>query len=86
MVNEEKIAPFPDEALPGFTVTKRLEADHIVPMDRITQMEGFDKLTFEQQLSVLNNTDNFIGLETQMRPKAQKLLPNGLRIKSLVHQ
>jgi hypothetical protein len=62
MVNEGRIAPFPDEALPGFTVTGRLEADHIVSMDRITRMEGFDKLTFDQQLSVLNNPDNFIGL------------------------
>ena len=25
-------------------------------------MEGFDQLTFEQQLSVLNYSDNFIGL------------------------
>lgn len=61
-VNEGKVAPFPDEALPGFTVTRRLEADHIVSMDRITRMEGFDKLTVNQQLSVLNNPDNFIGL------------------------
>jgi len=64
MVNKGKIAPFPDEALPGFTVTKRLHADHIVSMDRITKMEGFDKLTRDQQLSVLNNPDNFIGLST----------------------
>lgn len=62
MVNEGKIAPFPDDALPGFTVTKRLEADHIVSMDRITRMEGSDRLTKSQQVSVLNNTDNCIGL------------------------
>jgi len=31
-------------------------------MDTITRMEGFDKLTKEQQLSVLNNPENFIPL------------------------
>ena len=61
-VNEGKVPPFPDNALPGFTVTKRLEADHIVSMDRITRMEGFEDLTREQQVKILNNSDNFIGL------------------------
>ncbi|WP_444924590.1 polymorphic toxin-type HINT domain-containing protein [Microbulbifer sp. DLAB2-AF] len=60
-VNVGKIPPYPDEALPGFTVLKKLEADHIVPMARIAKMEGFDKLSKEQQLSILNFPDNFIG-------------------------
>jgi len=61
-INKGKIPPFPDEALPGMTVNKKLEADHIVSMDKITRMEGFDKLSNTQQLSILNNPDNFIGL------------------------
>jgi hypothetical protein len=61
-VNRGKQFPHADEALPGFEVTERLQADHIVSMDRITRMEGFDKLTKAQQLEVLNNPDNFIGL------------------------
>jgi hypothetical protein len=62
MVNRGKTFPAPDEALPGKTVTKRLHADHIVSMDKITRMDGFDKLTKEQQLAVLNNPANFQGL------------------------
>lgn len=31
-------------------------------MDEITRMEGFGKLTQKQQLEVLNNEKNFIGL------------------------
>ena len=62
MVNEGIILPMPDFALPGLEITKRLHADHIVPMDKITKMEGFDLLTKDQQLQVLNNPDNFTGL------------------------
>jgi hypothetical protein len=39
-----------------------LEADHIVPFDRIIKMLGFDKLTVEQQLRVLNYERNFEGI------------------------
>ncbi|WP_460288708.1 hypothetical protein [Clostridium sp. CTA-7] len=31
-------------------------------MDTITRMDGFEKLTKEQQLQVLNNPENFTGL------------------------
>ncbi|WP_199502013.1 Hint domain-containing protein [Mucilaginibacter conchicola] len=51
-----------DRALPGLKVDKPLHADHIVPMDEITRMDGFGQLTREQQLAVLNNKENFIGL------------------------
>lgn len=61
-VNNGKTFPHPDEALPGKTVTQRLQADHIVSMDRITRMEGFDQLTKTEKISVLNNSDNFYGL------------------------
>ena len=39
-----------------------LEADHIVPMKRIVQMPGFNRLTRSQQLEVLNLRKNFMGL------------------------
>ena len=61
-VNEGVEFPIPDPALPGKTITSKMEADHIVTMDKITRMDGFDKLTYEQQLKVLNNPENFAGL------------------------
>ncbi|MDD9149075.1 hypothetical protein OYT88_10980 [Sporolactobacillus sp. CQH2019] len=51
-----------DPVLPGKIITKKLEPDHIVSMDKISRMEGFDRLTEKQQLEVLNNPKNFIGL------------------------
>ena len=51
-----------DFALSGKTITTPLEADHIVPMKKITCMDNFEKLTYEEQLEVLNYKDNFIGL------------------------
>ena len=61
-VNEGISLPMNDFAIPGNVITKKLEADHIVPMKKIVTMEGFDKLSSEQQLSVLNFEENFIGL------------------------
>jgi len=61
-VNKGKKPPYPDEALPGLTVTGKLEADHIISMDKITSMKGFDMLTLKQQKSILNDPENFIGL------------------------
>jgi len=52
----------PDPAIPGKYITDRLQADHIVSMKNIAKMENFDKLTKEQQLKVLNNEKNFLGL------------------------
>ena len=64
MVNKDidKLIGKADPAIPGKTITKKLEADHIVSMDNIAKMEGFDLLTREQQLAVLNYEGNFIGL------------------------
>jgi hypothetical protein len=39
-----------------------LEADHIVSMKTITEMEGFNRLSTDNQLKVLNNPENFMGL------------------------
>ncbi|WP_199696831.1 hypothetical protein [Bacillus cereus] len=41
---------------------EKLEADHIVSMKEITDMEGFDLLPREQQIEVLNMDVNFVGL------------------------
>jgi len=43
-------------------INNKLEADHIVSMKKVTAMEGFDKLSFEEQVVVLNNLENFTGL------------------------
>ena len=61
-VNEGVSFPIDDPAIPGKIVADSFEADHIVSMDRITRMDGFDKLTREQQLELLNYRDNFEGL------------------------
>ncbi|WP_286467969.1 hypothetical protein [Myroides sp. DF42-4-2] len=61
-VNEDIALPMKDPALPGLDITSNLHADHIVPLKKTIRMEGFEKLTKEQQLEVLNNRDNFMGL------------------------
>ncbi|MCY6354740.1 hypothetical protein [Clostridium sp. ZS2-4] len=62
MVNEGVDLPMEDFALPGKQITNALEADHIVPMKKIVCMEGFEKLSYEQQVNILNYKENFIGL------------------------
>jgi hypothetical protein len=52
----------PDPAIPGKFITRNLEADHIVSMKKIAEMDGFDLLTEAQQVQILNNPENFIGL------------------------
>ncbi|TQV71511.1 hypothetical protein FLL45_20380 [Aliikangiella marina] len=60
--------PFDDPVFdhPDNTTTMRveetLEADHIVPMAEIVKMPGFERLTREQQLAVLNHQENFMAL------------------------
>lgn len=61
-VNEGVSFPIDDPAIPVKIVADSFEADHIVSMDRITRMDGFDKLIREQQLELLNYRDNFEGL------------------------
>ncbi|VVP49708.1 hypothetical protein PS874_05163 [Pseudomonas fluorescens] len=61
-VNKDVVLPMKDPALPGLQVTKSLHADHIVPMKAITEMSGFSKLTFADQVKVLNYERNFQGL------------------------
>ncbi|RMO74343.1 MULTISPECIES: PAAR domain-containing protein [Pseudomonas syringae group] len=59
MVNKDVVLPMKDPALPSLDITKPLHADHIVPMKQITEMDGFNKLTFNNQLDVLNHKPNF---------------------------
>jgi len=61
-VNKNITLPMEDPALPGLIIKKPLHADHIVSMKKITQMDGFSRLTTENQLKVLNNPKNFVGL------------------------
>ncbi|WP_231692057.1 hypothetical protein [Bacillus cereus] len=62
-----------DPALPGKIITGTLQADHIVSMDNIAKMDGFEMLTREQQIEVLNNPKNFIGLsESANKSKGPK--------------
>jgi hypothetical protein len=62
-----------DPALPGLKITESLQADHLVSMKKITEMEGFPDLTFNNQLKVLNNPENFVGLsETANKSKGSK--------------
>lgn len=61
-VNEGVTLPMDDPALPGLQITSRLHADHIVPMKKITEMNGFSRLNFENQVEVLNHPNNFQAL------------------------
>jgi hypothetical protein len=41
----------------------RLTVDHLVPVKDIVNMEGFDKLTWEQQKSVVDMADNLVAMD-----------------------
>jgi uncharacterized Zn-binding protein involved in type VI secretion len=72
-VNKGVELPMDDPALPGLQITKPLHADHIVSMKTITEYDGFSQLTFENQVKVLNNPQNFVGLsETANTSKGSK--------------
>ena len=72
-VNEGVQLPMDDPALPGLKITDNLQADHIVSMDEITRMDNFEKLTKNQQIAVLNNENNFIGLSEAANKSKGKL-------------
>jgi len=61
MVNQGRVGPFADPALPGF-VADVLEADHIVALKEVVRKPGFTQLTEENMLKVVNFRRNFIGL------------------------
>ena len=45
---------------------KERTVDHIVSMNEITQMPGFNRLTFDQQVEVLNCCGNFMALDRRV--------------------
>lgn len=62
-VNKGVVLPMNDFALSGLKITT----------DKISRMEGFDKLSFKDQLEILNYRDNFIGLsESANKSKGSK--------------
>jgi len=82
MVNEKVVLPMKDPALPGLEITKPLHADHIVPMKQITEMDGFNKLSFDKQLEVLNYKPNFSPLsETANTSRGAKTFEQWTRYK-----
>ena len=60
--NIDELQGQPDPAIPDKFITGKLQADHIVPMRKIVEMDGFDQLNDDQRLKVLNYEDNFMGL------------------------
>ncbi|MES9697549.1 T7SS effector LXG polymorphic toxin [Bacillus sp. JJ927] len=60
--NIDNIIGTEDFALPGKIIDKKLHADHIVSLERMARMEGFETLTYDQQKEVANYIENFIGL------------------------
>jgi hypothetical protein len=48
-----------------------LSADHIVPLEEIKQMPGFNKLTYEQQLEVANLKENMMGIDPRVNSAKQ---------------
>ncbi|MCK6258661.1 WXG100 family type VII secretion target [Fictibacillus sp. KIGAM418] len=60
--NIDEIIGTEDFALPGKIIDKKLHADHIVSLDKISRMEGIEKLSLEQQKEIANFIDNFVGL------------------------
>ncbi|MNJ38041.1 putative deoxyribonuclease RhsA [compost metagenome] len=82
MVNEDIVLPMKDPALPGLEVTKPMHADHVVPMKQITEMDGFNRLTFDKQLEVLNHKPNFSPLsETANTSRGAKTYEQWTRYK-----
>jgi hypothetical protein len=49
----------------------RLSPDHIVPLEEIKQMPGFNKLTYEQQLEVANLRENIMGIDPRVNSAKQ---------------
>ncbi|MFZ8014018.1 hypothetical protein ACO1DJ_11390 [Staphylococcus epidermidis] len=61
-VNEGVKLSMIDFALLGKMINNKLEADHIVSMNKIIKMDGFDKLDYKQQIDLLNYEKNIMRL------------------------
>lgn len=63
----------PDPAFPSLNVDGTPHADHIVPFSEIINMAGFNLLTPEQQLAIVNHRENFVALSPRAnRSKGSK--------------
>jgi hypothetical protein len=51
-----------DFALPGKIIDEKLHADHIVSLEKIVRLEGFESLTCQQQKEIANFIENLKGL------------------------
>jgi hypothetical protein len=51
------------DAVYGHKVRGSLAADHIVPFNDIVAMPGFARLSLENQLKIINDVNNFVGLD-----------------------
>jgi len=60
--NIDDIIGTEDFALPGKIIEKKLHADHIVSLEKIARLEGFETLTYQQQKGISNFVENFKGL------------------------
>ncbi|WP_255428585.1 hypothetical protein [Sporosarcina sp. resist] len=60
--NIDDIIGTEDFALPGKIIEKKLHADHIVSLEKIARLEGFETLTYQQQKEIANFVENFKGL------------------------
>ncbi len=49
----------------------QLSPDHVVPLNEIVQMPGFNKLTYEQQLEVVNLKENIMGIDPRVNSAKQ---------------
>lgn len=70
----EKFAPDSAKGQPDPVYGKAMKepsADHIVSMKEITQMEGFSRLTTEQQAKILNDPENFMVMEKSVNSSKQ---------------
>ncbi|GAA4771512.1 glycohydrolase toxin TNT-related protein [Microbacterium gilvum] len=54
---------------------ERLEADHIIPLRRIVEMDGFRDLTWSQMLEVVNLPENFLGLSDRVNASKGDRMP-----------
>jgi hypothetical protein len=54
------------DAVYGHKVNGTLAADHIVPFNDLISMPGFTRLSLDNQLKILNDVHNFVGLDPRV--------------------
>lgn len=61
------------DAVYGVDIVGTPEPDHIVSVNEISQMEGFSRLTPEQQVEILNMEGNFMALDKRINSSKQDM-------------